>query len=85
MRVLKTPREVRNAVAYVLNNWDRADHAKAWKIDPFSNAWQFNGWKERDGEWLAYRVEQINAWLDANRVWLGPLRRPMVTLCSHRW
>jgi REP element-mobilizing transposase RayT len=61
MRILKTPREVRNAIAYVLNNWrhhdeDRANHAKAWKVDPFSNAWQFNGWKQREGEWLPYRT-----------------------------
>jgi len=61
MRILKTPREVRNAVAYVLNNWrrheeDRANHTRTWKVDPYSNGWQFAGWKEREGEWLAYRT-----------------------------
>ncbi len=50
-RVLKTPREVRNAVAYVLNNWrhhneDRAKFARGWKIDPYSSGSQFGGWKE---------------------------------------
>jgi len=77
MRILKTPREVRNAVAYVLNNWrrheeDRANHAKAWKVDPFSNGWQFAGWKERQGEWLAYRTpptyESLITWFP--RTWL---------------
>jgi REP element-mobilizing transposase RayT len=40
---LRSPRQVRNAVAYVLNNWRRHDEdlrpfAQAWKVDPFSNA-----------------------------------------------
>ena len=50
-RTLTTPREVRNCLAYVLNNWrhhgeHRATFAKQWKIDPFSSAVGFWGWKE---------------------------------------
>jgi REP element-mobilizing transposase RayT len=50
-RPLKTPKEVRNAIAYVLNNWrrhneHRADFARTWRVDPFSSALQFDGWKE---------------------------------------
>jgi putative transposase len=51
--VIKTPRQARRSLAYVLNNWrkhkeDRADFAKAWPIDPFSSAISFDGWKERE-------------------------------------
>jgi REP element-mobilizing transposase RayT len=50
-RALETPREVRNAIAYVLNHWrrrneHRADVAKTWRVDPYSSALSFDGWKE---------------------------------------
>jgi REP element-mobilizing transposase RayT len=49
-RVLKTPREVRRALAYVLLNARR--HAgrgarSAGKVDPASSGRWFNGWRER--------------------------------------
>ncbi|MEO8552002.1 MAG: hypothetical protein ABI678_18625 [Kofleriaceae bacterium] len=52
--VLKTPKQVRNTVAYVLQNWKHhGEHRKPmqlpWKIDPYSSAITFDGWKERDG------------------------------------
>lgn len=55
VRILKTPRQVRNCLAYVLNNWrhhdeDRGSQSKRWKIDPFSSAIAFDGWKEREAE-----------------------------------
>jgi len=55
VRMLKTPRQVRNCVAYVLNNWrhhdeDKGSHSRHWKIDPFSSAITFEGWKEREAE-----------------------------------
>ena len=58
-RVLKTPKTVRNALSYVLNNWrrhneDRASWTKDWAMDPFSSAIQFNGWKELERE-VVYR------------------------------
>ncbi len=77
MRILKTPREVRNAIAYVLNNWrrhdeDRASFAKPWKVDPYSNGWQFNGWKEREDTWYAFKppatYEALLTWLP--KTWL---------------
>jgi REP element-mobilizing transposase RayT len=51
--VIKTPRQARRSLAYVLNNWrkhreDRAEFAKSWPIDPFSSAISFDGWKERE-------------------------------------
>ncbi|HUJ59101.1 MAG TPA: transposase [Kofleriaceae bacterium] len=49
-RILNSPRSVRNAIAYVLNNWrHHGEHARAfarrWRIDPFSSGWSFSGWK----------------------------------------
>ncbi len=50
-KVLRTPREVRNAIAYVLNNWrrhqeDLAPFAQSWLVDPYSSGANFGGWKE---------------------------------------
>jgi REP element-mobilizing transposase RayT len=60
-RALTTPREVRHAIAYVLNNWrrhqeDRAVAAKAWKLDPYSTAIDFAGWKELGSSPFLYRT-----------------------------
>ncbi len=49
---IRSPRQARNALAYVLNNWRRhnedertlASHSAV--IDPYSTARQFTGWKE---------------------------------------
>src|SRR6202008_4262329 len=51
VRALESPRAVRHAIAYVMNNWrrhgeDRAPFAASWKIDPYSNGADFPGWKE---------------------------------------
>ena len=50
-RILETPREVRNALAYVLGNWrhhreDRGSESMFWEIDPFSTAKTFGGWQD---------------------------------------
>ncbi len=42
-RALRTPREVRNALAYVLTNW-RKHVPGAWGLDPASSARWFSGW-----------------------------------------
>ena len=59
VRVLRSPKRVRNALAYVLNNWRRheehlASWTKGWAMDPFSSAIQFAGWKEMANE-IVYR------------------------------
>lgn len=59
-RALSTPRAVRHALCYVLNNWrrhreDRAVRTRTWKVDPFSNGWEFFGWKERALSPLVYQ------------------------------
>ncbi|HTJ46576.1 MAG TPA: transposase [Kofleriaceae bacterium] len=44
---IKTPRQARNAFAYVLNNWrkHREDAGVRWRVDPYSSAVSFDGWK----------------------------------------
>ena len=53
-RVLSSPRQCRNAICYVLNNFrrhgeDRFGPARAWKLDPLSSAIRFSGWRELAG------------------------------------
>jgi REP element-mobilizing transposase RayT len=59
--IIRTPRQARNALAYVLNNWrkhgeHRADFARTWLIDPFSTGWSFDGWKERADEPFVWKL-----------------------------
>ncbi|MGN6108783.1 MAG: transposase [Kofleriaceae bacterium] len=59
-RPLTTPRAVRHAICYVLNNWrrhreDRAAHTKPWKIDPFSSGTAFAGWQELAGSPVMFK------------------------------
>lgn len=49
--VISSPRQARHALSYVVNNWRKhgeqhEPRARAWKIDPFSSAVTFRGWKE---------------------------------------
>jgi REP element-mobilizing transposase RayT len=50
---IRTPKQARNALAYVLNNWRRHNEdertvaARFAAIDPYSSARLFGGWKER--------------------------------------
>ena len=52
MRILKSPKSVRHALAYALNNWRHHgyDRDHPWRIDPFSSAITFAGWKELEGQ-----------------------------------
>jgi len=56
-RALTTPREVRNCVAYVLNNWRHhgEDRGRAWALDPFASGVSFCGWKGLERAAFAYR------------------------------
>jgi len=47
-RLLRTPREVRNALVYVLNNAKKHFEMRR-EIDPFSSAPWFGGWREAVG------------------------------------
>jgi REP element-mobilizing transposase RayT len=65
-RALRTPREVRYALAYVLNN-ARKHGARVEGIDPYSSGAAFDGWREpraRDVvRTLAPPVVRARAWL----------------------
>jgi REP element-mobilizing transposase RayT len=49
---IRTPRQMRNALAYVLNNWrrhredERSPAARMATLDPYSTAIHFRGWKQ---------------------------------------
>ena len=47
--ILRSRKQVRNCLAYVLNNWRHhdEDRARSWQLDPYSSAVSFEGWKER--------------------------------------
>jgi len=77
-RILKTPREVRNCLSYVLNNWRHHKIAHAewlgqeWtKVDPFSSALAFDGWKERpEGKRFKIPPHYDGSWIWRPRTWL---------------
>jgi len=50
-RILRSPRDVRNVIGYVLNNWRHHDEhreleAMSWDVDYFSSGPTFDGWAE---------------------------------------
>ncbi|MDQ3340951.1 MAG: transposase [Myxococcota bacterium] len=58
--IIKTPRQARHALAYVLNNWrkhneDRSSATRRWNVDAFSTGPLFAGWQEREGQPLLWR------------------------------
>jgi hypothetical protein len=79
---LNSPKSVRNAIRYVVNNWrkhqeDRAALLREFPIDPFSSGISFTGWRE-----LARR-----AWLWRPPPTYQPLRvcRPRTWLLERGW
>jgi putative transposase len=53
--VIRSPRQARNVLAYVLGNWrkhgeDRHGVARRWFVDPFSSAILFADWKELEDQ-----------------------------------
>jgi REP element-mobilizing transposase RayT len=56
--VIDNPRQARNSLAYVLNNWrkhreDACGAPAIWKLDAFSTAMAFTGWVEQPVAWIA--------------------------------
>jgi len=57
--VIRSPRQARHALGYVLSNWrkhgeDRAGLARGWHVDPFSTGILFPDWEERSEEPLLW-------------------------------
>jgi len=76
-RPLTSPRAVRNAIAYVLNNYrhhgeDRSGVARAWKADPFSSGPLFFGWKELEDSLVLWplRLTYLPLLVLRPRTWL---------------
>jgi REP-associated tyrosine transposase len=75
-RPLTSPRAVRHALAYVLNNYrrhgeDRVGVARTWKADPFSSGPLFFGWKELE---------------DSPFLWpLRPTYQPLIVFRPRTW
>ncbi len=51
VQLITSPKQARHCLAYVLNNWrhhheDREGRARDWKVDKFSSAIAFDGWRE---------------------------------------
>jgi len=60
VRILRTPREVRHVLCYVINNWRKHgvhERHRAWTIDPYSSGWFFDGWKD----WRPPRQDFLDA------------------------
>ncbi len=58
-RELTSPRAVRHALAYVLNNWRRHDEDRTNKtrlVDPYSSGVNFGGWKELEDSPFLFQV-----------------------------
>ena len=91
---LRSPRQTRNAIAYVLNNWrrhredERGLAERYAKVDPYSNAITFDGWHDwRPSEWpagyVAVPVSAARTWL-LDRGW-QIAKRPISTWQTPGW
>jgi hypothetical protein len=63
VEVIKSPRQARNTLSYVLNNWrkhreDQAGLPATWLVDPFSSGISFPDWKEMDGRDLMWPIRE---------------------------
>ena len=65
-RALRTPREVRRALTYVLNNARRHGLRLAQAVDLFSSALWFDGWREK----IRTRGRPSEIPVTAGRTWL---------------
>lgn len=68
-RALRTPREVKHALAYVLQNFKKHQRLAATRLDPCSSAVWFDGFRERAPPPLAG----------------APVRAPHTWLCRVGW
>jgi hypothetical protein len=57
-RALRTPREVRHALVYVLMNFKKHGGRAAHRLDAMSSARWFDGWKPALGQLICRQVER---------------------------
>src|SRR5882672_716637 len=77
-RALRSPREVRHALVYVLMNW-RKHVAGARGLDPCSSAFWLGGWKE------GVKPREPPGWDDDERSVDPPVRPPSTWLTAKGW
>jgi REP element-mobilizing transposase RayT len=67
--VIRSRRQARHALAYVLNNWrkHREDQGRSWNVDPYSSGCSFTGWKVYATKLFMWEVP---ATYDAMVVWV---------------
>src|SRR5262245_832438 len=63
LEVIKSPRQARNALSYVLNNWrkhreDRTGLPSTWLVDPFSSGISFADWQEMEGRDVMWPIRE---------------------------
>jgi putative transposase len=81
LEVIDSPRQTRNALAYVLNNWrrhreDKTSDSRYWHVDPFSTAGAFFGWREPNLAWPRSELDGEPAL---------PVARPETWLLREGW
>jgi len=59
--LITSPKQARHTLAYVLNNWrhhheDRDGRARSWRIDRYSSAISFDGWRESWSSSTVWRI-----------------------------
>ncbi|HVK75920.1 MAG TPA: hypothetical protein VM734_21460, partial [Kofleriaceae bacterium] len=75
MTIVRTPRQARHAIAYVLNNWRRHREDLAGvrqrraPVDPYSSGPSFDGWRDRPAE-LGLRPSYKPLLVAGARSWL---------------
>jgi putative transposase len=73
--IIRSPRQARGALAYVLNNWrrhreDRVRGARQWRIDLLSSAPSFNGFKDVDPSTLRFGEDYLKLPVWEPKTWL---------------
>jgi len=75
VEILRSPRQTRRAVAYVVNNWRHHGEsqlalAQGWKIDPFSSAPSFDGFRDIDPKEIQWPARYVPLPVWEPRTWL---------------
>jgi putative transposase len=73
--IIRTPKHARHELAYVLNNWRRHGESQkrmstGWRIDPFSSAPSFDGWRDIDVRELRWPETYVPLPVWEPRTWL---------------
>lgn len=58
---LRTPNEVKRALAYIFGNWKKHGEVGTSVVDPFSSALHFGGWAVQDGRlpWIPWHTPRV--------------------------